>query len=159
MAISIRLGTPADVPDVAKLALELYRLHQDMHPLFEPGDTFLQRYASSVLEDMESATYSLVVATAGGRLIGYADGYIWQFPYLKHSRRGFLSPVFVLPEYRKQGTATRLLGELHSWYRANSVQYVELNVATQNTQAYKYWAHRGYEPVIQRMMASVGHRQ
>jgi len=159
LAISVRLGTPADVQDVANLALELYRLHQDMHPIFQPSDTFHERYATSILEDMQSATYSLVVATVEERLVGFADGYIWEFPYLRQSRRGFLSSVFILPAYRKQGIAARLVDQMHQWYQANSVQYVELNVAAQNTQAYRYWVQSGYEPVVQRMVAHVGRSQ
>ena len=142
------------------MARRLHLLHAADHPLFVPAADFEAQYLKSVGGDLDAGGYHLAVAEVQAEIqgdgeaapAGFADAYIWTFPYLDESRRGFLSSLYVEPGYRGQGVGRALVAHLHRWLEGEGVAHVELNVSSANAAAMQFWSRAGYEPYVQRLV-------
>jgi GNAT superfamily N-acetyltransferase len=70
-------------------------------------------------------------------------------------RSGFLADIFVLPEYRGNGTGRALVDALKSWFRGRGIRHFEWYVATSNVDGIAFWRAVNGEEVMLRMRASV----
>lgn len=97
----------------------------------------------------------LVVAEAE-EIIGFAHGTIRLGPkYLGEIKTGFVSHVFVLPEFRRQGVAAALANKLTENLKASGAQLLQLEVLTENKSAVKFWEKLGFHKELYRMYKTV----
>ena len=59
-------------------------------------------------------------------------------------RRGYLQHLLVLPEYRRQGIANRLVERCLSSLQALGIAKCHLDVFKANESAARYWQHQGW---------------
>ncbi|WP_460044266.1 GNAT family N-acetyltransferase [Pseudomonas sp. S2_H01] len=59
-------------------------------------------------------------------------------------RRGYLQHLLVLPEYRRQGIANRLVERCLSSLQALGIAKCHLDVFKTNESAARYWQHQGW---------------
>lgn len=134
--IQLRTAGPADLPAI----LGLYRLLDaalvDMQPEFfctAPRDETL--YAG-LLADPQAAFF---LAEAGGVPVGLAlvknAGWTPEFSSLLPHRYAELYDLVVEPAWRGRGIGGLLLGAAKRWARDRRLEYLELNVLSQNDTA------------------------
>ena len=139
----IRTATAADLPAI----LELYRILDeelvDLQPDFfcaapreeEP----LQRYIASADADFLLAEQEGTVV--GLALVLYA-GWTPEFSCVLPHRYASLNDLVVRREKRRQGIGSTLLAATKRWARDRRLEYLELNVLSQNSNAIElYEAH------------------
>lgn len=63
-------------------------------------------------------------------------------------RRGYLNHLTVLPDYRRQGTATRLVQSCLSQLQQQSIDKCHLFILNDNEAAYKFWLKRLLAPTL-----------
>jgi GNAT superfamily N-acetyltransferase len=73
----------------------------------------------------------------GGTPLGYAAGTL-------RPEGIMLGPVFVLPEYRREGVARALLAEIERWSESARIPLVEVSVATDNEAGVRFHESVGY---------------
>lgn len=139
----IRPATLQDLPQI----LELYRLLDEelvnLQPEFfcaapreeEPLRRFIQAPdADFLVAEQEGAMVGLA-------LVQYA-GWTPAFSCVLPHRYASLNDLVVLPEKRCQGIGSSLLGAAKRWARDRRLEYLELNVLSQNSKAIElYEAH------------------
>ena len=63
---------------------------------------------------------------------------------MKHDY-AYLMDLAVMPKYRGRGAGTLLLDAVQAWARANNLDYLELNVLSNNSGARRLYSRNGYE--------------
>jgi ribosomal protein S18 acetylase RimI-like enzyme len=90
-------------------------------------------------------TSCLVVATEDSKAVGFAHGTLRFTPgYLGGKLTGMVTHIYVLPEYRRNGTGDLLLDGLETWFKSKNVSSVDLQVIEGNESARKFWQKNGY---------------
>ena len=65
-------------------------------------------------------------------------------PIYKIQRFGYISGLFVRPEFRKTGVAKELLKYAEKWFDGKGVKRVELKVNVGNDRATTFWKKSGF---------------
>ncbi len=91
----------------------------------------------------------LAVAEVDGQLAGFAHAVVKLAPeHLGGERIGHIAHVFVVPQYRRSGTARGLVASLHEWLQAKQVASIELQVVQGNEPGLAFWRSLGYAPEL-----------
>ncbi|WP_437335909.1 N-acetyltransferase family protein [Sorangium sp. So ce394] len=147
--ITVRPAKRADMPEVARFAAQLVRLHHALDPhrflCLEPLEPGYQRWLTSELENPGAA---IVVAEQGGAepaLVGYAYGR--REPRDWNSlldAYGALHDVYVAEPARRLGAGALLLEAVIGRLRALGAPRVVLHTATQNAAAQRLFERFGF---------------
>ncbi|MBP3210334.1 MAG: ribosomal protein S18-alanine N-acetyltransferase [Oscillospiraceae bacterium] len=122
MAVTIRLASPADIP-------ELVRLEQACFSLPHTEEQFRH--------ELQDDVYALFTASDGNVILGYAG--------LTHILdEGYITNVAVFEQARRQGIADRLLAALDDFAAASALSFISLEVRQSNTPALSLYAKNGY---------------
>jgi GNAT superfamily N-acetyltransferase len=115
---SIGFATIDDVPELARLRWELYA-EQDGEPP-EPFDAYAARFSRSARTALASEDWRAWVARADGKLVGA----MWvrtvtrvPVPGKRAGPIGYLTNVYVAPEYRDAGLGGRMRDRVTAWCR------------------------------------------
>lgn len=153
----IRKAIAADIPRVVELWRGMWRMHEESDARFAStpyAAEFMDRWYQDSLE-AERAIF--LVAEEGGRVEGYALGFIVENPpVVPHRIYGHISEVAVAPERRRGGIGGDLTREMHERFRARGCGYVEAFVAVCNPVSQGFWRKSGYRPFIERMRFELG---
>ncbi len=91
----------------------------------------------------EQNSHFLPIAVTKGKIIGYA----WVQSYGEHVRTGDitarLNDLFVLPEYRNQGVATKLFVAVKKWCKSQKVRWLQWQASTEVQQFYEKFGLKG----------------
>ena len=88
----------------------------------------------------------MVVAAAGGELVGFAYGKVFRRSTYSPNNVGQISMVFVQETFRRRGIGRLLVEELCQFFRAEKVEEVTLRYVLENREAEKFWNDLGFEP-------------
>jgi len=75
--------------------------------------------------------------TENGKLVGLAIGNY-------DGRRGWINRLAVLPEYRNQGIATRLIGRLEEFLKNKGAKVIAALIVTENSTSRRLFEKNGY---------------
>ena len=79
-------------------------------------------------------------------------GYLFLKPNYRNNKKGYLiDGLFVLEEYRNKGIATSLLEEAFRIVKENNVNFVDINVLEENTNAIDLYHSLGFKDVVKGM--------
>ncbi len=84
-----------------------------------------------------------LVAEVGGEAVGLAWGRI----EAHEPEVARVYQMWVTPEWRGDGAAQELLGEIVSWARANGARFVRLDVTCGNSPAVRLYQRSGFKPI------------
>jgi len=116
-------------------------------PLVKGGENI---WSKSVLH-LPGKINHLIVAE-DKEIIGFAHGNIRLAPdYLGGYKTGFISHVFVIKKYRKQGIASEMVGLLIQSLKEAGASHFELDVLINNKKAANFWISKGFTKELYRM--------
>lgn len=139
----IRPGTVEDLPSILALYRVLDEAMVDLQPEFFCA---APREEEPLVKFIESTDADFLLAEQEGTVVGLAlvvyAGWTPSFSCVLPHRYASLYDLVVLPEYRCQGIGSALLGAAKRWARDRRLEYLELGVLAQNSQAIElYEAH------------------
>jgi ribosomal protein S18 acetylase RimI-like enzyme len=154
MDFLIRAATSSDVPKVATLQQEFIIEHQKLY-----DDTFYalhpaasKEWSSWALKKIQTNELGLFIAVENDTIIGYISGYIeTRAPIYKLLTIGYISNMYVLPNFRGKKISSKLHHALLQWFKEKNVAHIELNVDARATATIATWQHLGYKEVGKRM--------
>jgi GNAT superfamily N-acetyltransferase len=147
---AIRPARPADLDRLA----ELYALLQDH---LEASNAALWRMAPAargqlpgqLAARLAAAGSCCLVAEAGAEgLVGMAFGRVVSNLRYTPPRAGVIDQVFVLPDHRRCGLASRLVAGLCDFFAGQQVADLSLRYVHGNAEAAGFWAALGFAPRI-----------
>ncbi|MGC8668210.1 MAG: GNAT family N-acetyltransferase [Chthonomonadales bacterium] len=145
----LRNGRRSDLPVLQQLWHQMMDLHRERDARFRFGADVDRDLKRHFLEAMASRQALVLVAEAEGAVVGYALGWLQnRRPIYPAGRYGFISDLFVLPQWRRRGIGRGLVAAILEWFAARDATDVELFVAHANPDARAFWAAMGFEPFL-----------
>jgi len=152
MAIDYRPAKRADLPALLQLMEPYAREQQEMVPINNLTENFMElanvglsqaitHPAGCVMVALETKDDHQVIA-------GYAIGMMQEPPAIfEPEAYTFVSDLYVLPEYRRQGIGTGLVERVRAWGWAKGINRLSLVLPNQNQAALSLYEKLGFRPI------------
>jgi ribosomal protein S18 acetylase RimI-like enzyme len=112
----------------------------------------VKKYADQSLKDVAEREGSIYFAEVSGKIVGFVLGIVERNEkdtlYIlthKPGSHGWIGEVFVLPEFRKQGIARKLIDRITSDFKAKGCVNARLYVMADNKLAISAYENLGFE--------------
>ena len=146
--MEIRAAVPEDIPSLLALYKGLFAEAAQIQPYnFRPAEQS-EEFLKQVMADPSSA---LLTAVSEGKPVGFAllrELRTPSAPCLTPHRFAALEDLAVAPELRGVGVGSSLLDAAKDWARSRGLDYLELNVLAENTQAKRLYERNGFESAV-----------
>ena len=112
--VVIRPAMPADLPNLRLAMVELQEHERRLHSTTRlPGEQIADAYLARLQQEVAEKRGAIFIAERNGVFAGFAVGWIIERDHIPESadsnRFGYLSDICVMPAYRRQPIAQRLL--------------------------------------------------
>ncbi|MBC7249567.1 MAG: GNAT family N-acetyltransferase [Anaerolineae bacterium] len=150
--VTVRRATEQDVPQILPLWQEMMSFHAALDPRFRPAPDGESHWAAAITAWMRREDNCVLVAEAGGQIVGYIVGMMRENPpVLLPPRYGFVSDICVAPEWRRHGVGRRMFAALREWFRQQGADHIELRVAHNNPASQAFWRAVGCQDYMDSM--------
>jgi len=157
--IHLRPAKPADIPALVPLLVRLKRLNEEFDPLLRVRED-AESQAREVLK-ASIADPKAVVLTAEGvgpdkdKVVGLVLAVIRERPFYAPPVEGVILEIYLLPLYRRRGVGEFLLKETTAALKAKGAAVVIAEFPAQNEIASRFYAKRGFRPIVVRQARSL----
>ena len=145
----------ASIEDAEEITEQLWM------PLAEEMQDYSDREFSEDIEEkalkkrrktLESDNAICFVAEIDEELVGLVSASIDNEDGLfKQLGTAYIHDLYVRPDYRREGLASKLMNKIENWASDNSCQYVEFSVDSPNTPAIEFYRDEGYSEIRKKM--------
>jgi len=156
--ILVRPATAADVPALGRLGAELVAVHHafDARRFIASGPGMARGYGDFLAGEMKRPDAVVLVAEAGGEVVGYAYGALEGPDWLTlRGPAGAIHDLLVDPARRGGGIGHELLEGMLAALKALGAPQVVLSTAWENAGARKLFAAAGFRPTLIEMTREV----
>lgn len=98
----------------------------------------------------------LLVSEYQNKIFGFVSAQIQYMPWYSIQRAGLIGPCYIMPSFRRQGIARKMIQQVEFWMSEKQMEYVDVIWDQGNRQAEQFWQSLGYVPVQIRASKSVG---
>ena len=147
MAVEIRRGTVNDIPKIKDCLINSWVDHAKQEPELLDEERMRQSDIEGYYQKcFENADKCFVfVAEKDGNFAGFQRADIQEIQsFFRHNRILYLDDAFVLPEFRRQGIATKLIQEAENIAREKDIKRIQCRVYTFNKSTQKLLSKLGY---------------
>ncbi len=154
MKISFRKATADDYDSLCELFNEMDALHRDNLPhIFEKPDGAAREndYYLGLIADENVA---LLVAEAGGNLVGFVHAIVRDAPVMPvfvPRRYAIVDGIVVKSGFQNHGIGRILMDKMQEWTIAKGATSIELNVYEFNETAISFYERLGYRTLSRKM--------
>jgi ribosomal protein S18 acetylase RimI-like enzyme len=150
--VIIRQATQDDVGGILLLWNELMDYHAALDARFQPAPGAEENWAEILLDWLQDDDACVLVADAGGKLVGFIIGLVRENPpVLLPPKYGLVTDICVDPGWRRQGIGGRLFEALIVWFREKELFVVQLSVAHRNPVSQAFWRAMGCADYLERL--------
>ena len=142
--ISIRKATSEDTPEIVDMHIALKRHLEASNPHIWKTTTNREK----LTETYQNPDLLLYITTTNNTTNGYICGQIQTRTNMTPHKIGFIRNIYVKPEHRHKGTATKLVKTLCNHYTQQNVDEVNLRYVIGNKEAENFWNKLGFRPNI-----------
>ncbi len=146
--LQIKLASESGLTELEPLFAEMYK-----HFLLSNGITNLaaggfERWCKNYGR-ARSVSRVVFVAYSASQPVGLIEGLIkLSPPTAAPAKIGHTAHLFVLPEFRRLGLASRLFDKQMEWFSEKKIRSFSLEVVTNNQIADKFWLSKGFHPAF-----------
>jgi ribosomal protein S18 acetylase RimI-like enzyme len=147
--ITIRPARASDRPLLRRAILELQDYERRLHATRLPGEQIADDYLAWI-EKQAADGGAVLVAETEGTFVGFAAGWVEQDDNIAETadsnRFGYISDICVMPAYRGQRIALRLLDNLEQHLRRGGVTRLRITSLATNAAARTTYERSGFVP-------------
>ncbi len=151
-SIAIRPATEGDRPTVLAFLTALSDYELPLYDGLREGADCAEEYFETTSRAVENNNALMLIAEKDGR----PAGFIWFCEEMDDDvllredarRHGYITDLFVLPEFRGQGVARALMAAVEQRCRALGLDRLRVGAIGANQPARRFYEARGYVPVI-----------
>ncbi|QQG48824.1 MAG: GNAT family N-acetyltransferase [archaeon] len=147
--MKVRRARRSDVPAVAELIVRTKRLNNEFDPLFAlvpDAKARARKYATSSLTSPQDL---LLVATDGEKVVGVIRAELRERIFYKPHREGLITDFYILPEFRRKALGAEMLQAASRALKKMGAEIIVGEVPSRNEIAMKFYAKRGFRPLVQ----------
>lgn len=145
----VRPARRSDTDEITGLWQAMMSLHRALDPRFKFDADAASAFRQHVRSAMRNREMCVYVAELGGRIVGYVLAHTTPRPPIYPvGRYGFISDLYVMEPYRRQGIGQTLLQYAVKWLASLGVTAVELLAAERNEQGRAFWEAMGFRPFL-----------
>ena len=141
--VTIREATKDDYEIINSFAKELFEYHKKLMPQMiceAYRDYDVENFENEVVDDDKI----WLVAEVDGQAVGEGFAYISANRF--NQIYAYIESIYVMPQYRKLGIATKLMANVEEFAKENDVSSIQLNVWAPNVAAFEFYKKLGLEP-------------
>ncbi len=143
--IEVRPARGPDVPEAVQLWGQMMAEHRALDPRLRFAADAPQAVARQMRGSLRDRDTALLVAEGAGRVVGYVMAYRQQRPPgAPVGEFAFVAELFVCPEFRREGTGTRLVRAAMEALRARGARSFELLASGANGATVGFWRSLGF---------------
>ncbi len=143
----IRPASPADRPQLRVAIVEMQDHERRLHATRLPGDQIADAYLDWMIERAK-ADGAVFVAESDGAFCGFVAGWVENEDNIAETPEsrcfGYICDICVMPPFRGQRVAGRLLSEMESYLRRSGVTRLRINVLATNASARASYERAGF---------------
>ena len=160
--VIIRSAMPADLPNLRLAMIELQEHERRLDARTRlPGEQIADGYLARLQQEVAQKRGAMFVAERNGVFAGFAVGWIIERDHIPESadsnRFGYLSDICVMPAYRRQKIAQRLLAALEQHFAGAGITRFRLFTLAANASAratYESAGFAAYEILYEKLVDS-----
>ena len=147
--VIIRPAMPADLPDLRLAMVELQEHERRLDATTRlPGEQIADAYLARLRQEVAAKRGAIFIAERNGVFAGFAVGWIIERDHIPESadsnRFGYLSDICVMPAYRRQRIAQRLLAALEQHFASAGITRFRLFTLAANASARATYESAGF---------------
>ncbi len=151
--MKVRRALPADAPALVELFQELDTMQRDWR-VFTPRPGFYDQVGQKYREAMEKTDSMVLVAEAGGDVVGMAYGETRVPSRFSDELALELSGVVVRADFRGRGVGRALVAEAARLAEERDIPWIELKTFAPNQGAMHFWESMGFTPRVVQLTSS-----
>ncbi|MBD3164279.1 GNAT family N-acetyltransferase [Candidatus Woesearchaeota archaeon] len=103
-------------------------------------------YFNYLKKDIKYINRGLFIVVKGKKIVGMILAqYFKPLPISKYSRKGYISNLYILKEYRKKGLGGKLIETALDWLKNNKTKHVSLEIHVDNKKALQLYRKFGFK--------------
>jgi len=147
--VIIRSAMPADLPDLRLAMVELQEHERQLDATTRlPGEQIADAYLGRLRQEVAENRGAIFIAERDGVFAGFAVGWIIERDHIPENvdsnRFGYLSDICVMPAYRRQRIAQRLLAALEQHFASTGITRFRLFTLAANAAARATYESAGF---------------
>ncbi|MHC5055150.1 MAG: GNAT family N-acetyltransferase [Planctomycetota bacterium] len=154
--VSIRRAKSRDMAFIVELWKKLSEEHAQLderYALRPEAEIVWARWAGQRLRDDASIA---LVAESGTECVGYLLGHADEAqPIFEQRSYATITDLFVTPDFRRKGVASKLLAEALAFFKSRDLAHVRLNVLVKDEAARAFYEKHGFGDFLYRMWKSI----
>ncbi len=147
--LTIRRAKPSDTKGIVDLRLlgqeHSERSNPSIWRMTKGGKRLLKE---KVQNDLADDNIRILLAETDGQILGYVQGEVATRSDFAPRTVGFVSFIYVLEQFRREGIGRRLMKELCEFFDSNKAEYLTLRHIIGNKEADGFWRKLGFESII-----------
>lgn len=153
--MNIRIAKNEDIDQINNLYKILFAYMCELQPAYFKATNQDTEFLTSIIKS-ESA--DIIVAENNGHIVGFAlvqEQVTPPYNCIVQHKYAFLMDIAVEPESRDQGVGSALINSVKQWAKKRNLEYLELNVISENLRAYKLYKNENFTEVMRTMRCSL----
>lgn len=148
----IRKATLDDFEALKELKILSKEAELQYSETLKPIEETKERYLSYMRRDLTFEHRAIFIAEEKGGIIGSC--LVKHFKPLlisKYQKKGYISNVYVLEDYRRKGIAQKLISRAEEWLKENGVHHLALEIHIDNLPAINLYHKNGFKDYTVKM--------
>ena len=141
---AIRKASRSDCKEIVELIVRLKKLNNEFDPLFGVVPDVKQKAENHVSASFDSDASLLMVAAAGGKVVGALRAEIEERPFYRPSKEGHITEMYILPEHRRMQLGEDLLQAAVRELKKMGAEIIVATLPVRNEMGMSFYTKRGF---------------
>ena len=147
--VSIVKATQQDIPEVAKLSIEMLKWHNTLMDNYFTIYPY-EKYMENFQQKLKDGQY-ILVAKINNKIVGFLSAKFKKTPWYKCANACMIDEVSVSEKCCSCGIGTALIKKILSVCKKKKIEEVKLDIYNVNTGAKRLYERLGFEDLRQQM--------
>lgn len=144
--MNIRRATKDDFEALKEIKLLSKQEELKYSESIRPIDENKEDYFRYLKKDLKYINRGLFIAEDDGKIVGMILAqYYDPLPISKYKRKGYISNLFIMQDYRGKGLGVKLIETAEGWLKRNKTEHITLEIHKDNKAALSLYRKVGYK--------------
>ena len=147
--VSIVKATPKDLPEVARLSIEMLKYHNTLMDNYFTVYPY-EKYVKNFQQKLKDGQY-ILVAKIDNKIVGFLSAKFKKTPWYKYASVCMIDEISVSEKCRSYGIGTSLIKKTLAVCKKAKIEEVKLDIYNANVGAKRLYERLGFEDLRQQM--------